>query len=143
MRSFVAAALLIFGTACSSDARNAAQDQDDDRPFGRVYDPKTVETLQGEVARVERVPSAAGASAGIHVWLKTEKETIPVHLGPEWYWEKEGFPLKAGDPIAVRGSRISSDGKPALIAASVKRGDRSVTLRDETGRPKWAGGRGR
>ncbi len=53
--------------------------------YGRMFDPKTVETVKGEVEKVERVTPMQGMSAGIHLLLKTEKETLSVHLGPEWY----------------------------------------------------------
>jgi hypothetical protein len=39
----------------------------------------------------------------------------------------------------VRGSRITFEGKPAIIAAQVKKGDRSLTLRDDSGVPAWSG----
>jgi hypothetical protein len=40
------------------------------------------------------------------------------------------------------GSRITYEGKPAIIAAEVKKGDEVLRLRDEKGIPVWAGRRG-
>jgi hypothetical protein len=78
---------------------------------------------------------------GIHLQLKTEKETIPVHLGPDWFIERLDTKVEKGDMIEVKGSRVSFDGKPAIIAAEVKKGDNSLILRDSAGVPVWSGWR--
>jgi hypothetical protein len=49
----------------------------------RNYDSKTVETIEGKVLSVDKVPSK-GRSYGVHLTVQTDKETIPVHLGPGW-----------------------------------------------------------
>jgi hypothetical protein len=41
----------------------------------------------------------------------------------------------------VKGSRIIYNGKAAIIAAEVKKGDALLKLRDENGIPAWAGWR--
>jgi hypothetical protein len=55
--------------------------------YSRMYDPKAVETIRGEVTSVDRITPAKGMSGGIHMLVKTDKETISVHLGPSWYRE--------------------------------------------------------
>lgn len=109
--------------------------------YQRMYDPATVVTVVGEVASVEEVVSMPGMMAGIHLILKTAKGELPVHLGPAWYVERLDTAIEAGDKIVVRGSRVMVDGKPALIAAEVKKGDSVLVLRDEAGIPAWAGWR--
>ena len=73
--------------------------------------------------------------------LKSEKEIIPVHLGPSWYMEKQAVTIAAGDKVEVTGSRIMYRGKPTIIAAEVKKGDQVLKLRDASGVPAWAGQR--
>jgi hypothetical protein len=108
---------------------------------GGVYDPKTVETLSGEVMSVEKVARRGrGSAGGIHVMLKTDKETIAVHLGPSWYLQ-EHLPIAAKDHIEVRGSRVTYRGHPAIIAAEVKKGDQTLKLREDDGRPLWRRGK--
>jgi hypothetical protein len=43
--------------------------------------------------------------------------------------------------IEVKGSRVTFEGKPALIAAEVRKGDEVLKLRDEAGMPLWSGWR--
>jgi hypothetical protein len=106
--------------------------------YGRMYDPKTVETISGEVVSVDKVTPLKGMSYGVHLTVKTDKETISVHLGPGWYIENQDIKIKPQDRIEVRGSMVTFQGKPAIIAAEVKKGDEILTLRDENGFPVWS-----
>lgn len=111
---------------------------------GGVYDPQTVETVTGEVKNVQTLRGRRGGTqSGVHLVLKTASEEIPVHLGPSWYLDQQQFTVAAGDPIEVRGSRVTVHGKPAIIAAAVKKGDQRLELRDDHGVPAWRGARHR
>ena len=107
--------------------------------YNRLYNPKTVETLSGEVVSVDKFTPNKSMSSGVHFTLKTEKATIPVHLGPGWFMEKQAVIIAAGDKVDVTGSRIMYQGKPAIIAAEVKKSDQVLKLRDAAGIPAWAG----
>jgi len=106
----------------------------------RLYDPKTVTTVSGEVAAVQEVAGRRGG--GIHLELKTADGTSHVHVGPAWFLQGEGLALAAGDRVEITGSQVTVNGQPALIAQVVKKGDKAVALRDLNGVPVWAG-RGR
>jgi len=58
-----------------------------------------------------------------------------------WYIENRDIRIEPKDKIEVAGSRITYQGKPAIIAAKVKKGDEVLKLRDENGLPVWAGWR--
>ena len=75
--------------------------------------------------------------------VKTDKETISVHLGPGFYIENQDVKLQTKDKVEVKGSRITFDGKPAMIAAEVKKGEEVLKLRDDAGFPVWIGWRRR
>jgi hypothetical protein len=108
--------------------------------YNRMYDPKTVETITGEVTAVDRITPAKGMSGGVHMNVKTDKETISVHLGPSWYLENQDVRIEAKDKVEVKGSRVTFGGKPALIASEIRKGNEVLTLRDEAGfQPGWPG----
>jgi len=111
--------------------------------YVRMYNPATVETVKGEVVSMERFSPGKGMGAGIHLMLKTETNTIPVHLGPSWFIDNQDTKIEPGDKIAAKGSLITFDGKPAIIAAEVRKGDEVLKLRDDAGIPAWAGWRRR
>ncbi len=52
--------------------------------YGRMYDRNTIETVSGEVVKVDRITPMKGMSYGIHLLVKTDTEEISVHLGPAW-----------------------------------------------------------
>ena len=107
--------------------------------YQRMYNPASVETLTGTVESVDKITPMKGMYYGIHLSLKTDKETIPVHLGPGWYIERLDTKIEKGDKIEVKGSKVIMMGKPAIIAAEVKKGESVLKLRDENGIPVWAG----
>ena len=109
--------------------------------YQKMYNPATVETVSGVVESVNKITPTKGMYSGIHLVVKTDKETIAIHLGPEWYIERQDVKLEKGDTIEVKGSRITFDGKPAIIATEIKKGDSVLVLRDSAGVPAWAGWR--
>lgn len=109
--------------------------------YQKMYNPATVETISGTVESVDKVTPMKGMYSGVHVMLKTDKETVSVHLGPEWYIERLDTKIEKGDKIEVKGSRVTFAGKPAIIAAEVKKGDSVLVLRDSAGIPAWSGWR--
>jgi len=112
-------------------------------PYNKMYDPKAVETISGEVTNVDRITPAKGMSGGLHMSVKTDKETISVHLGPSWYLENQDVKIETKDKVEVKGARTTFAGKPAIIAAEVKKGDEVLKLRDDNGFPVWSGWRRR
>ncbi len=73
--------------------------------------------------------------------VKTDGEQISVHLGPAFYLENQDVKIEPRDKVEVRGSRVMFEGKPAIIAAEVKKGDEVLRLRDDNGFPMWSGWR--
>lgn len=112
-------------------------------PYGRMYNLQTVETIKGEVVSLDRITPMKGMHSGLHAMVKTDKETLSVHLGPDWYLENQDMGIEVKDKIEVKGSRVTFEGKPALIAAEVRKGDQVLTLRDASGVPAWSGWRRR
>jgi hypothetical protein len=111
--------------------------------YAKMYDPKTVETVSGEVLSVDRLTPMKGMEYGVHLLLKTDNGTISVHLGPGWYIENQDVKVEPKDRVQVRGSRITFDGKPAIVAAEMTKGDEILKLRDDAGFPLWSGWRRR
>ncbi len=112
-----------------------------DSQYNRLYNTNTVETVSGEVIAVKHITPTNGMSYGVHLELKTEKGTVSVHLGPGWFIENQDIAIEPKDKVEIKGSRVTFNGKPAIIAAEVKKNDRVLKLRDQNGVPFWAGWR--
>lgn len=107
--------------------------------YMRMFDPATVEEIQGEVMEIAYFTPTETVGRGVHLVLKTNKETIPVHLGPGWFIDRQDIQMNQGDTVSVIGSRVTFEGKPAIIAAEVHKGDDMLMLRDGRGLPRWSG----
>ncbi|HEX6881111.1 MAG TPA: hypothetical protein VF135_12150 [Terriglobales bacterium] len=101
------------------------------------YDVKTETTVTGTVQAVQLHPGR-GRGMGTHLLLKTKDATLDVHVGPSTYIEKQGFAFTEGDTVEVTGSMVKT--KDAILARSIKKNDKTLTLRDDTGKPLWAKG---
>jgi hypothetical protein len=139
----VSLSLLAAGTALAQAGQGRS-----DGPCGggRLFDPKTVETLHGDVVSVEQIHGQGcgpgrgrGAGYGVHLTLKTAQGQIPVHVGPNWFLEKQGLTIAAGDALEITGSRVLFQGEPVIIAAQIKKGGQTVQLREDSGVPVWSG----
>ncbi|NIT61274.1 MAG: DNA-binding protein [Aliifodinibius sp.] len=107
--------------------------------YYREFNTSTIETIEGEVLEITYNPSKATANKmGVHMTVKTDKETIPVHLGPAWYLEQQEK-INEGDKIKITGSRITFENNTALIASEIKRGNMTLQLRNKKGIPVWKG----
>jgi hypothetical protein len=109
----------------------------------RIYNPQTVTTVKGAVAKMEELPSMGrGGARGMRfrgVALKTDQGDITVHLGPAWYQDQKKFTVKVGDTMAATGSKVTLNQQPALLAREVTVNGKTLKLRDEQGIPLWRG----
>ena len=109
-------------------------------PMGRMYNPKTVETLDGKIESLETVTaSRMDIPPRVLLKLKTDKETATIYLGPKWYLEKQKAKLSPGDYIQVKGSRITMDNNPVILPNTITKGKEVMQFWDEQGSPMWRG----
>ena len=112
------------------------------RGGGPRYDIATEATVTGTVEAVEQIAPPGGGRGrrglgGTHLTLKTDSETLEVHLGPTSFLSEKKVAIANGDTLVVTGSRVTVDGDSVFIAKSVKKGDTTWTLRDAAGLPLW------
>ena len=106
--------------------------------YCRMYDPRTVETVNGEITAVRKFTPPGKGADGSRFTLKTDQGPIEVILGPNWYVERQSFGLAPQDKVTVEGSRVAVDGKPTIIATEVTKGGKTWKLRHKSGMPVWA-----
>jgi len=107
--------------------------------YSTLFDPGTVGTVSGEVVRVEQAFAGSGKDYCTHALLKTTKGQVTAILAPQSFMKEQGLAIAPKDRVTVTGSLISVLGKPFLLAMEMT-GDRSMKLRDGSGRPAWAVG---
>ncbi len=72
---------------------------------------------------------------GTEWFLNVGEKTYALHMGPEAYRESIGFSLGDENPAVVTGFVYNDD----IAVKQVTSDNKSIVLRDETGRPVWAG----
>lgn len=95
-------------------------------PVGTTDHAGEWQTLEGKVTVVDT-----------DVTLQTSEGAVLVGLGQSWYREQAGFTLKVGDEVVVTGFYEGGEFKAGTIENQTT--GETLVLRDETGRPLWAG----
>lgn len=109
---------------------------------GRMWDQKTVETIKGEIVGTDKQTFGKGGKREVvRLTLKTDKETIPVILGPSRYVDKQEIKLAPQDLVEITGSRATIKGQTVILASEVRKDNKIMKLRDVNGKPVWAGQR--
>jgi hypothetical protein len=103
-----------------------------------MFNPKTMETVQGKVAGVSTEKGRKSKMSTEWLNLKTDHGTLPVLLGPASYVGKEKVKLSKGDDISVTGSRVIRNKKTELVATEIKKGNETLDLRKSDGTPLWS-----
>jgi DNA/RNA endonuclease YhcR with UshA esterase domain len=80
---------------------------------------------------------------GLHLTLKTDTGSLNVLVGPARFVKEKNFTFVKSDQLEVTGSKVKFNGSDAIIAREIKKGDKTLTLRDEKGVPAWPMGRRR
>ncbi len=103
------------------------------------YDANTVTTMTGRIVSLQ----AGDERRNSQLELESSGARAVVVLGPHRYWSEHGIALKAGADVTVRGSKAQgTDGVVYILAQKITDTSQNaaVTLRNESGRPVWAGG---
>jgi hypothetical protein len=136
----------------------------------RMYDPSTETTFKGAVEEVTGATPGAmmdhgamgndpmkgdgatsngmmgkgmmggGGMMGTHLVVKTGDENRTVMLGPPRFIANRGFAFVKGDTVEITGSKVKMGGSEHIVARQVVKDGKTLTLRDKTGTPEWAGG---
>lgn len=139
MKRFIAVAAVVFVLSGAAWAQQGTGPGGPGRGKGPMYDPAKAETLTGQVAEVKEFTSRNGMRQGVGLMLKSGDKTVLVHLGPKFYIDQQAVKIAAGDTVEVTGVRTERMGHEVFMAGQVKKNGAVLKLRDEAGRPLWAG----
>jgi len=107
-------------------------------PYGRLYDPAQEQTISGQVSSIETAAPMPGMAPGMQLLVQTDDgKTVRVHIGPEWYLQRQNVALQAHTRVQVTGATADIEGQPVLMAREVQFDGQTLTLRDAQGLPVW------
>jgi hypothetical protein len=83
----------------------------------------------------------AGPMGGAHLIVDADGTAMEVMLGPLSFLTQQKYTFEIGDRLTITGVRTKRGETDMIAPRIIKRGDTTMTFRDENGRPLWAGPR--
>lgn len=120
-----------------SSAVLIAQDKNPPAQHNYAYDQATEQIFAGVVVATRDYSCPVSGTMGSHIILKGSSADIEVHLAPARFMKQYEIAIAKGDQVTVVGSKITYEGKPALIARMVIIGRDTYNFRDAKGTPLW------
>ncbi len=121
------------------EARRQFELWNPESPYGRMFNPQRMRTVQGRIENVDYAPPMQGMPIGTQLTLKSADRTWRVQLGPLAYLSQQDVTFIKGDDVSVKGSEASLAERTVLIAADIQLGKRKIKLRNKDGATVWKG----
>ena len=96
-----------------------------------------LQTLEGKIAEVVYLAGATANTALVEIRLQSSGQDRLVRLAPTGFLKGSGMLLREGDTVIVKGFPVSGMEGDLLVATEVRKGEKTVSLRDASGRPAW------
>jgi predicted FMN-binding regulatory protein PaiB len=78
-------------------------------------------------------------ASGIQIQVQTDATmSMPIHVGPEWYLERQEIALHEYEAVHVTGALAEVDGQAVLLARAITVDGYTLLLRDAQGQPVWS-----
>jgi DNA/RNA endonuclease YhcR with UshA esterase domain len=126
-------ALLLSGAAITL----VSQEKNSSTRESYTYAPANEQTMRGWVVETKDFQCPVTGTVGSHITVKNETGSIEVHLAPASFMKQYEINIRKGDNVTVVGSKITFEGKSALIAKFVAIGHETYNFRDPSGKPLW------
>lgn len=101
------------------------------------YDPAKEVVLRGKIEQVIRHHDEGRLA--IHLVLATDSGRAEVHVAPPYFLKQHLFTFERGDQVEITASKAPNE--EHYLARSIRKGSRTLTLRDARGLPLWPQGR--
>lgn len=100
------------------------------------YDATTETKMKGTVEDL-KLPPKGHEKEIVHLVMKNGEETVDLYLCPKFFMDDMGVTFTKGDEIAFTGSKVKQEGADIMLAREVVKGQDTLVLRDDKGKPVW------
>jgi hypothetical protein len=107
--------------------------------FHHLFDRNSVRNFTGIVTKIDYKSPLKGMSSGILVNVKNDTDEMNIWLGPAWFLDHQDEKVTVKETLEFRGSKITLNEQPVMLASEVHKGSETLHLRDEHGYPTWCG----
>ncbi len=73
----------------------------------------------------------------VEIRLQSGGQTNLIRLAPSGFLKQSGLVLREGDTVNVKGFAVAGMEGDLIVASEVRKGEKSVSLRDTRGQPAW------
>jgi hypothetical protein len=94
-------------------------------------------TAEGKITEVVYLPGATPDGGMVEVRLQSAGQSQLIRLAPVGFLKQSGLLLREGDTVIVKGFRVAGMEGDLLIATELRKGEKTLSLRDPRGRPAW------
>ncbi len=101
-----------------------------------TYDLKTEVKIKGTVDEV-KLAGTDSKTKVTRLVVKSGPESIEVALCPKSFLDDMGVSFSKGDELEITGSKVKHDDLNEVLARQIVRGNDTVVLRDQKGKPVW------
>lgn len=108
------------------------------------FNPAQMVTVTGEIRSISYLTNPLGGSplVMVNVGIVGTTSSVRVLLGPQDLMQQSGFQFRSGNLIWVRGSAVTINNQPTVVATQVVQDNRTLNLRSSAGIPLWTTGTG-
>ena len=100
------------------------------------YDLAAETKMKGTVQEL-KLPEKGHEKDPVRITLKSGTDTLEVYVCPKSFWDDMGTNLAKGDEVSLTGSKVKQDGADLVLAREVVKGNDTLVLRDDKGKPVW------
>lgn len=100
------------------------------------YDAATETKMKGTVEDL-KLPEKGHEKEIVHLVMKNGDQTVDVYLCPKSFIDDMGVTFTKGDEISFTGSKITVGGAEMMLAREIVKGQDTLVLRDDKGKPVW------
>ena len=103
-------------------------------PTGGATDLRTAE---GKITEVVYLPGATPDGGMVEVRLQSAGQNQLIRLAPVGFLKQSGLLLREGDTVIVKGFPVTGMEGDLLVATELRKGEKTLSLRDTRGRQAW------
>ena len=100
------------------------------------YDASTETKMKGTVEDL-KIPEKGHEKEIVHLLMKNGDQTVDLYLCPKSFIDEMGVTFSKGDEISFTASKITLGGSEMMLAREVVKGQDTLVLRDDKGKPVW------
>ncbi len=127
------------GDCCDGyhDCCHGSQTGHNCRGWARSSEATDLRTLEGKITEIVYLPGATPDSGMVEVHLQSAGQNTLIRLAPSGFLKQSGLLLREGETVTLKGFPVSAMEGDLIVATEIHKGDKSLALRDTSGRPIW------